>query len=108
LVGSIAVIVMMRTDLRDARTDGAGSVKATDVAGIAAAPRSAVTVSPITVVPIEPAEPDAISAPDRVVAGTGGPAVVSAGASSSGGSGPGAAPARPGHPLPTGPGAPPL
>jgi serine/threonine protein kinase len=65
LVGSVAMILVMRSGSGDSLIDAAGAVRAADVTGTAAAPASTITVSPITVVPIEPAEPDAISAPDR-------------------------------------------
>jgi eukaryotic-like serine/threonine-protein kinase len=85
LVGSIAVMIMMRSGSSETLADAGSAAKASDSIGNAAAPSSTVTVSPITVVPIEPGEPDAISSPDRGIAAP--PAAV-ASANGSGDSGP--------------------
>jgi serine/threonine protein kinase len=64
LVGSIAVMILMRSGSGETLADTAGAARPADTTGKARS-SSTVMVSPITVVPIEPAEPDAISAPDR-------------------------------------------
>jgi serine/threonine protein kinase len=61
LFGSIAVIIMMRTGSGQPLADAAGAVRAADSSGKA-------SVSPITIVPIDPVEPDAITGPDLRIA----------------------------------------